>query len=179
MFDDDGIVVRFMNSNVNGDGLRNAQDVEQLFQKIQFNGMTPLGTNLDKKIIQPFVIGQARSNSMAKPILVIAITDGEPSGENKDYIIQVIRRAKDELSGTRYGPGALSVEIAQVGKDAATQRFLEKLDNDAHVGHMIDCTSYYELEAEEFARKGVTLTPELWLLKMCVGAVDRSYDEKD
>ena len=29
-----------------------------------------------------------------------------------------------------------------------------------------------ELEAEEYARKGVNLTPELWLVKLMVGAVD-------
>ena len=27
------------------------------------------------------------------------------------------------------------------------------------IGAMVDATSYYELEAEEYARKGVTLTP--------------------
>jgi len=31
-----------------------------------------------------------------------------------------------------------------------------------------------QLEAEEYARKGVTLTPELWLVKLMVGAIDSS-----
>jgi hypothetical protein len=53
------------------------------------------------------------------------------------------------------------------------------LDNDPTVGGMVDCTSYYELEADEYMRKGVTLTPELWILKLCVGAIDRSYDDQD
>ena len=42
----------------------------------------------------------------------------------------------------------------------------------------VDCTSYYELEQQEYARKGVNLTPQLWVLKLMVGAVDRSYDEQ-
>ncbi len=42
------------------------------------------------------------------------------------------------------------------------------------MGTSIDATSYYELEAEEYARKGVTLTPELWLVKLMVGAIDSS-----
>lgn len=39
--------------------------------------------------------------------------------------------------------------------------------------------SYYELEAEEYKRKGVDLTPELWLVKLLCGAIDPSYDEQD
>ena len=34
------------------------------------------------------------------------------------------------------------------------------------------CYDVQELEAEEYARKGVTLTPELWLVKLMVGAID-------
>jgi len=44
---------------------------------------------------------------------------------------------------------------------------------------MIDATSYFELEAEEYMRRGVNLTPELWLVKLMVGAVDPTYDEQD
>lgn len=42
----------------------------------------------------------------------------------------------------------------------------------------MDCTSYYELEQQEYARKGVLLSPDLWMMKLMVGAVDRSYDEQ-
>ncbi|KAH7307509.1 hypothetical protein KP509_22G063100 [Ceratopteris richardii] len=181
LFDDDGITVRFMNSNVNGDGIRNPADVSKLISQVRFSGVTPLGTNFERKVIQPLVLGQALNvnASMAKPVLAILITDGEPYGEKKDAIVQVIRRAKDALAKSPYGSGALAVQIAQVGKDAKTQKFLEALDKDPFVGGMIDCTSYYEMEEEEFARKGVTLTPELWLLKMCVGAIDPEYDTQD
>ena len=41
----------------------------------------------------------------------------------------------------------------QVGKDAAATRFLSALDTDPVIGSMIDCTSYYEQEQEEYARK--------------------------
>ena len=67
----------------------------------------------------------------------------------------------------------------QVGKDQEAQRFLGKLDNDPVVGGMVDATSYYELEAEEYARKGITLTPDLWMVKLMVGSIDPSYDEQD
>lgn len=37
------------------------------------------------------------------------------------------------------------------------------------------CYDLQELEAEEYARKGVNLTPELWLVKLMVGAVDSRW----
>ncbi len=75
------------------------------------------------------------------------------------------------------------------------QQFLAELDNDRTIGSMIDAISYYELEAMEYEKKGVTLSPEstsshlmirecrlillVWLVKLCVGAIDKSYDEQD
>lgn len=59
------------------------------------------------------------------------------------------------------------------------QTFLGELDNDVQIGAYIDATSYFELEAMEMEKKGVTLTPDLWLVKLCVGAIDKSYDEQD
>ena len=53
-----------------------------------------------------------------------------------------------------------------------------RLDNDKDIGGMIDATSYFELEAEEYKQKGIVLTPELWLVKLMVGAIDPTYDEQ-
>ena len=66
-----------------------------------------------------------------------------------------------------------------MGKDQDAQRFLATLDSDPVIGKMVDATSYYELECEEYARKGITLTPDLWLVKLMVGAIDSTYDEQD
>ena len=65
-----------------------------------------------------------------------------------------------------------------MGKDTDAQAFLGRLDNDRDVGGMIDATSYFELEAEEYQRRGVVLTPELWMVKLMVGAIDPTYDEQ-
>ena len=178
LFDDDGILVRFINSNVNGDGIRNAAETESLIQQIRFSGGTPLATQLEAKVIKPFVLNQATANAMPKPVLVIAITDGEPS-DGRYKMRDVISSTKQKLARTKYGPGAFALQVAQVGKDQRAQKYLEELDNDASVGRMIDCTSYFELESEEFRKKGVDLTPELWLTKVCVGAIDPTYDALD
>lgn len=83
LFDQDGLQVRFLNSNVQGNGITNEQGAVQLVQQVQFSGLTPLGTAMDQKILQPLLLGPARSNQLKKPLLVIAITDGQPAGEDR------------------------------------------------------------------------------------------------
>lgn len=77
-----------------------------------------------------------------------------------------------------YKRGITLAPMLQVGKDTEAQAFLGKLDNDRDVGSMVDATSYFELEAEEYQRRGVVLTPELWMVKLMVGAIDPTYDEQ-
>ena len=98
--------------------------------QVQFNGMTPLGTMLNQKIIQPFLMGGIQTRNLSKPILVIIITDGEPTGEPKTTVAQVIKNAKNMAMNSPYGPGAIAFEFAQVGKDQAAQAFLGQLDKD-------------------------------------------------
>ena len=150
IFDEDGISVRFMNDQKQPkpmfqpgelDGIKSEQHVEQLFTKISFSGVTPLGTQLNEKVLQPLILQKARTNTLSKPVLVITITDGEPAGETEGTLQSVIRAASTELSRTQYGPGSLSLQIAQVGRDKQANEFLKRLDNDPVVGSLIDCTS--------------------------------------
>lgn len=66
---------RFLNSNLEGNGITNEADVNALVKSVKFSGQTMLGTCLKKKILDPFT-----SDGMNKPILVITITDGDPAG---------------------------------------------------------------------------------------------------
>ena len=50
MFDDDGILIRFMNGMQQGNGIRDAPSANNLIGTVQFNGMTPLGGQLDQKV---------------------------------------------------------------------------------------------------------------------------------
>ena len=142
LFDDDGVQVRFMNSMEQGNGIRNEQQVTEMIQRVKFSGLTPMGTQLEQKILQPLVLGPARSGQLHKPVLVIAITDGQPAGESQDTVFKVIRSANEELSrNPRAGPGAVSFQFAQVGNDLKAREFLGKLDEDPIVGSLVDCTS--------------------------------------
>lgn len=140
-FDQDGISVRFMNSIEVGDGIRSADDVNMLVSRVRFQGLTPLGTNLRNKVIEPMVVGPARAGRLDKPVLVITITDGQPAGEPHDTVANSIGYAVSEASRTRFGRGAASFQFTQVGNDVRARDFLSALDEDPSIGNLIDCTS--------------------------------------
>ncbi|KAJ8100934.1 hypothetical protein POJ06DRAFT_249905 [Lipomyces tetrasporus] len=179
LFDADGIEVRFMNSNIMGNGVNSEAAASNLVSQVRFAGLTPLGSGLLSKVIDPLVLGPARSGAMKKPIMVITITDGQPAGEDSRTVFDVIKGAKRALASSRYGPGAVAFQFAQVGSDLKARQFLGALDTDREVGGMVDCTSNFEVEQDEMARLGVTLTPETWLVKLLMGAIDKSYDTQD
>ncbi|CAK9783598.1 unnamed protein product [Cutaneotrichosporon oleaginosum] len=180
LFDHDGIQVRFMNSPTQGDNITSEPAAMNLIQQIKFSGLTPLGTNLMSKVLEPLVLRPARMNQLQKPVVVITITDGTPAGENRDEVFTVIQRVDQELARSRYGRDAVSYQFAQVGNDQKAQAFLETLDNHPVVGGLVDCTSNFESEQAEMMRKtGIELTPETWLVKLLMGPIDTSYDSKD
>ena len=186
LFDDDGISVRFMNWDGDGlgmlDNIRSEEQAEQLVARVPFKGLTPMGTQLRAKVLEPLVIGPARSGQLRKPVLIITITDGQPAGEAKGTLADAIRYTAAELSrNPRYGRGAVSFQFAQVGNDQEARKFLGKLDEEPGIGDMVDCTSSmsqvadthqytdkitdFENEQEEMMRSNppVDLTPELWV----------------
>ncbi|KAK9248161.1 hypothetical protein V1506DRAFT_453300, partial [Lipomyces tetrasporus] len=179
LFDNDGIEVRFMNSPIQGNGVNSEAAASNLISQIKFAGLTPLGTGLRSKVLDPLVIGPARSGAMKKPVMVISITDGQPAGENARTVFDVIKATKQQVSQTRYGPGAISFQFAQVGNDLGARQFLASLDSDPNVGSLVDCTSNFEVEQDEMAKMGVSLTPDTWVVKLLLGAIDKSYDTQD
>eukprot|EP00882_Tetradesmus_deserticola_P004189 GHRQ01004425.1.p2 GENE.GHRQ01004425.1~~GHRQ01004425.1.p2 ORF type:complete len:222 (+),score=109.85 GHRQ01004425.1:165-830(+) len=158
--------------------VRSAADVAALLAGVQYSGLTPLATSLANKVLGPIVYSLAGSGQLAKPVLVLTITDGEPTDNPRDLVVQVIKEARNRLSA-QYGPKAVAFEFAQVGKDQRAQAFLGQLDKHPEVGSSIDCTSYFELESAEYQRRGIQLSPEMWLVKMMVGSIDPTYDEGD
>lgn len=136
----------------------------------RFSGLTPLGTQLQQKVIGPLLLGPAQQGTLQKPLLMIIVTyarslfclsgliracaysDGEPGGENRDTLVQVLSGAAQQLSRTRYGPDAMSVQLAQVGNDLKARKFLEEIDTHPQVGPLVDCTSNFENEADNMAK---------------------------
>ncbi|KAL4919936.1 hypothetical protein BDW62DRAFT_28048 [Aspergillus aurantiobrunneus] len=180
-FDEDGISLRFMNNDFMQNNIRSAQEVDQIISNIRFAGMTPLGTSMRARVLDPLIIGPAKAGRLQKPVLVITITDGQPAGEPQDAVSQGIRMAVDEVSRTPFGRGAVAFQFSQVGNDTKARDFLGSLDNDPSIGGLIDCTSNFEVEQDEMSRANppVHLTRELWCAKLMLGSVDSSYDTKD
>jgi hypothetical protein len=142
LFDDNGITVRFMNSSLEGNNMRDESDIEHLVNTVKFKGLTPLGTSLRAKILDPFVVEPARSGQLKKPIIIITITDGQPSGKPEGAVNETIRYASAAVTrNSRYGKGACSFQFAQVGNNLKAREFLGKLNNDSTIGDVIDCTS--------------------------------------
>jgi hypothetical protein len=180
-FDPDGISVRIMNSMVPGDNIRTKADAEALMARVRFQGLTPIGTNLKSKVLEPLVVAPARLGRLQKPVLVITLIHGPPAGEPPGSVANAIRYAVDELAPTQYGRGAVSFQFSQAGNDLHAREFISKLAEDPNVGQFIDCKSNFEVEKDKMSRTSPTtyLTKELWCAKLMLGAIDPSYDTRD
>jgi len=175
LFDEDGIAVRFINSDAQGNNIKSADSVNTLISSVSYTWDTKLATQMEARILQPMVY----KHKLAKPLLVITVTDGEPSDSPKDKIVDVIRQCTKKVASQGLGPNAVAFQFAQVGRDTSAQEFLAELDNHPKVGDIIDCTSYFELEQAEYAKRGVNLSVEGWLVKLMTGAIDRAMDSQD
>jgi hypothetical protein len=144
LFDDDGIELRFMNEDLpvqQLSGIRSEQQVQQLLAQKRYKGLTPFGTELRKKVVDPILVSRLNSGRMEKPLLVIGITDGQPAGENANTLVETVQYAVQAAQRSQYGSGAIAFQFAQVGNDQKATEFLAKLDNDPMVGREVDCTS--------------------------------------
>lgn len=146
LFDPDGISIRFMNTNLpegQGDHIRDARQINQIVDSIKFSGLTPMGRELRKKVVDGIVLRDARQGTLKKPILVIAITDGQPAGDDSpDATSKTISYAIQEMARAVPGSqGAIAFQFAQVGNDTKAREFLGRLDADPNVGQYVDVTS--------------------------------------
>ena len=107
-----------MNANMQGDNIRDSSSAANLLSRCQFSGMTPLGTQMHARILKPMVETAIANRTLQKPVLVITITDGEPTSEPESKIIKVIKNMKAFASKSHYGPGAVAFEFAQVGSSS-------------------------------------------------------------
>lgn len=111
------IDIRFMNDDSIPpnmlEGIRTEQQIQAVLQGKKYKGLTPFGTKLRQKVIDPIVLPKLRQPR--KPILVIGITDGQPAGENNGSLEDTIRYAVNSTSNL--GPGAIAFQFAQVGND--------------------------------------------------------------
>ena len=111
------IEIRFMNDESTPlsmlNDVRTGQQVEQVMANRRYSGITPFGTKLRERVIDGIVLPKLRQPR--KPILVIGITDGQPTGESAGALEDTVRYAVH--SARNLGPGAIAFQFAQVGND--------------------------------------------------------------
>jgi hypothetical protein len=143
IFDEDGISLRFMNANYDMsllENIRTEQQIERLMSNVQYKGLTPMGTELKRKVIDGIIVPKLQRQQYTKPHLVIVITDGQPAGETPSAVFDAIKYAGQEVGRAR-GQGGVAFQFAQVGNDLKARDFLAKLDEDPSIGRLVDCTS--------------------------------------
>jgi hypothetical protein len=110
LFDEDGISLRFMNSNYDMsllENIRSEQQIERVMSSVNFKGLTPMGTELRKKVVDGIIIPKLQRQQYTKPHLVIVITDGQPAGEAPGEVFETVKIASQEVGRAR-GPGGVS-----------------------------------------------------------------------
>jgi hypothetical protein len=179
LMDEDGIVIRFFNSDVQGNRVGDVKAVETIFHSVHPRGSTPMGDMLQTKVLESCVTPFLKSGNLEKPVLVITITDGNP--DHRDSVVQAIMGARQAAASSKYGDMAVAFSFAQIGCDTVARDWLAELDVHPVVGRHIDCTSEYSMEKVECEMKhpGVPFTETTWLIKLLIGAVDPEYDQAD
>ena len=171
LMDDNGISIDFFNSSTRADNVTDPNVITQLFSEVQPYGGTPMGPAIHQKILQRMVYHK----TLMKPLLLIIITDGEPSNHNE--VVQAIQGYYNGAVHKR----AVSFSFAQVGSDVRATTWLNSLDRDPNIGGIIDVTSSFPIEKMqcEKAAPGTIFTPARWLLKTLLGGISSAYDGMD
>lgn len=106
--DNKGVHLRFINRLVlNSDNL-NAEEIESSME-FEPQGGTRIGTNLEKKILKPFIYDVLdRGDKLERPYLILMITDGSPQGEDEDRLRNAMVECSRKLVKKGYKPNGKS-----------------------------------------------------------------------
>ena len=183
--DSDGIDVYFLNhrsrNSASGTqahggyyGIKNAAQVQRLFESIRPGGATPTGTRLHS-ILKPYCVNLARkpeNMDSTKPVNVIVITDGCPTDDPESIIVQYAKKL-DQIEAPPYQVG---IQFFQVGEENGAAEALKDLDDnltDRGIRDMVDTATWSSTSSDNnktLAANGI--------LKVVLGAVVRRLDRK-
>jgi hypothetical protein len=173
-----GVDLRFINNNFASN--LTYTEVLEAMKRVRPSGVTEIGTNLRKKILQPLVYDMIDSNTSSNPIpferplLVCIITDGHPVQEGRDKLRDEIVRCKQKLEAKGYETTSVMYCINQVGTDPEAEYFINALRNEKTIEEVIYCTvgqldaKYEELKENERAL-------ESWLLDLLTKPIMRRH----
>ncbi|KAF9245396.1 hypothetical protein BU15DRAFT_85689 [Melanogaster broomeanus] len=176
-YDKDGIDIHFLNHPEHASGMKDAADVDRLFQHVKPQGLTAMAYKLDllvgdyidklERASQKKNRGDPLPFQQIKPVNFIIITDGAPTDEPLDSIVALARR----LDRGNYPIAQVGLQFVQIGDDQTATDFLKQLDDDLGNSHgvrdMVDTTPYL----------GIDLTAEV-LIKILLGGINRRVDRR-
>ncbi|KAH7887318.1 hypothetical protein F5I97DRAFT_1925764 [Phlebopus sp. FC_14] len=174
-YDSDGIDIYFLNHPSTARGMKDAAQVQELFQHIRPYGYTPTGERLEALLndyiekLESAKAQQTKGNSRAlksiKPINFLVITDGQPTDDPISVIVAAARR----LDSGHFPLSQVGIQFVQVGDVKLATDYLKALDDELHETHkirdIVDTTPY----------SNVPLTEEL-LVKVLLGGINRRVD---
>ncbi|KAK2926800.1 von Willebrand factor A-like domain superfamily [Fusarium oxysporum f. sp. vasinfectum] len=183
--DPDGIDVYFLNhrspavgTGVQAPGgyfqIRDANQVQHLFESVRPCGATPTGSRLHS-ILKPYVAHLSRRAAnvdSTKPVNIIVITDGCPTDDPESIIIHHAKKL-DQIEAP---PHQVGIQFFQVGNELGATKALRELDDDLAdqgIRDMVDAATWNSATSE----KSNVLTAD-GILKVVLGAVVRRLDRR-
>lgn len=119
----DGVDVYFLNNPRYAMDVTDGRDVRQLFDSVIPNGQTPTGQALED-ILNKYIPFLEDGRLAHKPITIVVITDGVPTDDPKEVIINAARR----LDHSGVPDNKLGIQFAQIGNDEDATDALRELD---------------------------------------------------
>ncbi|EXK45442.1 hypothetical protein FOXG_07907 [Fusarium oxysporum f. sp. lycopersici 4287] len=183
--DPDGIDVYFLNhrspavgTGVQAPGgyfrIRDANQVQHLFESVRPCGATPTGSRLHS-ILKPYVAHLSRRAAnvdSTKPVNIIVITDGCPTDDPESIIVHHAKKL-DQIEAP---PHQVGVQFFQVGNELGAAKALRELDDDLAdqgIRDMVDTATWNSTTSDN--SKALTADG---ILKVVLGAVVRRLDRK-
>ena len=165
-----GVDLRFINNNSESTPLSTGE-VQEVMRRLQPYGGTPIGTNLEEKILKPLVydiIDQPKTSNnpipFKRPLLVCVITDGCPTEAPNRFRDEIVT-CKQKLEARGYDPTSVMFCINQVGTDHSAEEFMDALRDEKEIENVIYCTvGQLDVKYEELKENERAL--ESWLLHL-------------
>ncbi|KAF5388374.1 hypothetical protein D9615_000746 [Tricholomella constricta] len=173
LYDTDGIDIYFLNSSKVGLNLKNPQAVEDLFDRVEPRGATPIAGKLEE-LLQDYVSQieavqrDKEKLKQIKPINYIVLTDGAATDDPESIIVHYARR----LDRGNFPPSQLGIQFVQIGNSKSATMYLKELDDELAGTHkirdIVDTTPFTDIGGE--------LNPDI-LIKILLGGINRRIDK--
>ncbi|KAF7361170.1 putative ankyrin repeat protein [Mycena sanguinolenta] len=162
----DGVALRFINQDVNNSETLSFQEIGNIVENMSWKpkGDTPIGTNLKSKILEPMVYSKLQPPALARPLLISVITDGMPSQEKDEALVEAIKECGDKLTQAGYPRESVKFMIGQIGTAKSAAAFLEGVGKNQDIADMVFVTSE-QLDERLSAFKANESDLDRWLIE--------------